>query len=71
MKAARSLYDRLVLDHPIAVLVLLAVVLLCLSFYSTDFRLDASADSLLLEDDEDLRTFRQFSERYHEGSALY
>ncbi|MEC9330010.1 MAG: MMPL family transporter [Pseudomonadota bacterium] len=71
MKAARSLYDRLVLDHPIAVLVLLAVVLLCLSFSRTDFRLDASADSLLLEDDEDLRTFRQFSERYHEGSALY
>ncbi len=71
MNAARSLYDRLVLDHPIVVLVLLAVVLFYLSFYSTDFRLDASADSLLLEDDEDLRTFRQLSERYHEGSALY
>ncbi|GIS91067.1 MAG: hypothetical protein CM1200mP20_11080 [Pseudomonadota bacterium] len=71
MKSAGSLYDRLVLDHPIVVLVLLAVILLGSSFYSTEFRLDASADSLLLEDDQDLRIFRELSERYHENTALY
>ena len=71
MNSAGSLYNRVVLDHPIAVLAILAVLLLGSSFYTTEFRLDASADSLLLEDDQDLRIFRELSERYHENSALY
>ena len=71
MNSAGSLYNRVVIDHPIAVLAILAVLLLGSSFYTTEFRLDASADSLLLEDDQDLRIFRELSERYHENSALY
>ena len=47
-------YDTLVLRHPKLVLVALLAVLVFFGYYTKDFRLDASADSLLLEDDAEL-----------------
>ncbi len=54
----RGWYDWLVLDTPWLPLLLLALVVGAMGTQVTDFRLDASADSLLLEDDEDLRYYR-------------
>jgi len=57
-------YDRLVLGHPKAVLILLFGLLVFFSYHARNFQLDASADSLLLEDDKDLELYRAVSKRY-------
>ena len=58
------LYARLVFGRPL--LVLLAAAALCglAGYYAQHFRLDASADSLLLENDPDLEFSRQVNQRY-------
>ena len=63
-------YDTLVLHNPKTVLVVLFSILVFFSYHAKDFKLDASADSLLLEDDEDLEAFRKIHERYPSGDLL-
>ena len=70
MEKFADAYDDWVLGYPRAVLVLLLAVLAVFSFHAQDFRLDASADSLLLEDDEDLRLFREVHQRYRTQDFL-
>ncbi len=64
-------YDWLVLDRPVLVLLLLGGVILYFSFYARDFDLDASADSLLLENDKDLRQYRDMTNRYGSSEFLF
>ena len=64
-----ALHERLVLRHPIAVLILSAILVAVFGWYAQDFGLDASADSLTLERDEDLSYYRMASARY--GSDDY
>jgi len=59
-----ALFDRVVLAYPRTVLVCLAVSLAVLGYQARHFRLDASADTLLLEDDEDLNYTRELDSRY-------
>ena len=63
-------YDNLVLHHPKSVLVVLLSILVFFGYHAKDFKLDASADSLLLEDDIDLEVFRKINERYPSGDLL-
>ncbi len=63
-------YDAIVLGNPKLVLVALLAVLVFFGYYTKDFRLDASADSLLLEDDLDLQTFRKIHQRYPSSDLL-
>jgi len=65
------LYDRIVLGHPVAILVLLSCILAFFAWHAKEFKLDASADSLLLEDDEDLRIFRELGDRYKTKEFLF
>ncbi|HLB31212.1 MAG TPA: transporter, partial [Gammaproteobacteria bacterium] len=64
-------YDRMVLDRPALVLLLLGGLILYFSYYAKDFDLDASADSLLLENDKDLRQYRELTARYGTGEFLF
>ena len=64
MKGFSRVYERTVLGHPIVVLVVLLLLLLFFSYHAKDFKLDASPDTLLLEDDRDLRIFREIITRY-------
>ena len=57
-------YHGLFLTRPQTALTLLLLLLAFFSYHAKDFRLDASADSLLLEDDKDLQLFREVSARY-------
>ena len=57
-------YDALVLNNPWIVLVVLLSLLAFFGYHTKDFKLDASADTLLLEDDADLKKFRKTRERY-------
>lgn len=63
-------YDALVLHNPKSVLLVLLSILVFFGYHTKDFKLDASADSLLLEDDEDLKVFRQINERYPSSDLL-
>jgi len=65
------LYSKTILGRPFLILALLLGVLIFFSANVSHFRLDASADSLLLEGDEDLRVFRQMSERYQIRSFIF
>ncbi|WP_417547621.1 efflux RND transporter permease subunit [Marinobacter segnicrescens] len=64
MRSFYSLYDRLILNHPWRVLILFAVVLVIASLKLHQFRLDASAESLVLENDTALEDYRTVSQRF-------
>ncbi len=63
-------FDRMVLQHPGAVILSVLVVVSLLAFQTRHFRLDASAETLVLENDEDLRYARQISSRYGQNDFL-
>ena len=63
-------YDTLVLRNPKLVLVVLLSILVFFGYHTKDFKLDASADSLLLEGDADLNVLRKIHERYPSGDLL-
>ncbi len=63
-------YRRWVIDRPWPIIVLLALSIGYFGWNAKEFRLDASADSLLLEDDKDLKVFRELSERYQSSGFL-
>jgi len=66
-----AIYDRTVLHFPHLTLVTLAAILGFFAFSVPDFKLDASSDSLLLENDHDLRNFRALAERYGVREFLF
>ena len=59
-----ALYERFGLEQPWVMWLLAAVVAAAAAFFAQDFRLDASADSLVLENDEDLAFYQKMTERY-------
>ncbi|MBN4054340.1 MMPL family transporter [Nitrospira defluvii] len=59
-------FDRIILEWPRTVLVCILLFIAILAYQSKDFRLDASADTLILEDDRDLRYTRTILNRYGE-----
>ncbi len=63
-------YNHWTVLRPWPLLIALLLVLMVLGWHARDFRLDASADSLLLENDQDYKVFRQLSERYQSESFL-
>ena len=65
-----TIYERLVLAHPARVLVVMVMVLAFFAWQARHFELDASADSLLLEDDRDLQTLRELQTRYASQDLL-
>ena len=64
-----AILDRYVLDRPWLALSAVAIVSLVFALFIPRFQLDASADSLLLEQDSDLRYYREIIARY--GSDDY
>ena len=57
----KKFYDKLILRYPRLVILCILVAIAFLGYKARDFRLDASAETLLLETDEDLRTDSQRS----------
>ena len=58
-----SFFDLVVLRHPKLVILCMIAVAVFLAFGTQDFRLDASAETLVMENDEDLRYSRSISSR--------
>jgi predicted RND superfamily exporter protein len=57
-------YNNLVLNRPILVIIILMMVIAVLGYKAGDFKIDASAETLLLENDADLHFTRQVNRRY-------
>ena len=65
----KELYFKLCVVHPVVALLIVALGVASLAMFMDRFRLDASADSLVLENDKDLKYYRSIRARY--GSDDY
>tara|TARA_B100000767_G_scaffold693_1_gene703 strand:+ start:70 stop:2454 length:2385 start_codon:yes stop_codon:yes gene_type:complete len=59
-----NLYQNIVLKNPKSIFLLLIITLLSFGYFTKDFRLDASSDTLLIEGDPDLIYLKEVTERY-------
>ena len=59
-----KLYKNLVLKNPKIIFLLLIITLIGFTYFSKEFKLDASSDTLLIEGDPDLKYLREVTERY-------
>mgnify|MGYP006136177917 CR=1 FL=1 len=59
-----QLYENVVLKNPKSIFVFLIITLLSFGYFSKDFRLDASSETLLIEGDPDLEYLREVTDRY-------
>ncbi len=57
-------YQNVILKNPKAIFLLLIIAILSFGYYSKNFRLDASSETLLIEGDPDLAYLKEVSERY-------
>ena len=57
-------YQNIILKNPKSIFVLLLITLLSFGYFSKDFKLDASSDTLLIEGDPDLEYLKEVTERY-------
>ncbi len=63
-------YNRLVLKQPLATLIVIISVVVFFLLYIPDFELDASADSLVLENDASLKSYRSIRDQYGSDDFL-
>ena len=59
-----ELYKNTILDKPKFTFILLVAILIFFGYFSKEFKLDASSDTLLIEGDPDLEYLREVTERY-------
>lgn len=57
-------YDRLILEYPKTVLLVMLVIVTALAYQARKLEIDASAETLVLEDDKDLQFTRLVNDRY-------
>ena len=58
------LYENIIIKNPKSIFLLLIITLLIFGYFSKDFRLDASSETLLIEGDPDLHYLREVTDRY-------
>ena len=58
------LYQNTVLKNSKSIFVILLVTLLSFGYFTKDFRLDASSETLLIEGDPDLEYLKEINDRY-------
>ena len=59
-----QIYRNIVLKNPKSIFSILLIVLLSFGYFSKDFRLDASSETLLIEGDPDLKYLKEITDRY-------
>ena len=57
-------YHNIVLKNPKSIFVILVILLFSFGYFSKDFRLDASSETLLIEGDPDLEYLNEITKRY-------
>ena len=66
----RNFYEKIVLQYPKSILLILFIGILFLGTQAFKMEVDASAETLLLENDKDLHYTRLVSQRYHTPDIL-
>ena len=66
----KKIYDTFISKYPLIVLLILSIFVSILGYYSTKVEVDASAETLLLDDDKDLKFYREINKRYNNLSFL-
>lgn len=66
----RQFYDKVILSYPKSILLLMLVCIAALGYQARYLEIDASAETLLLEDDKDLAFTRKVNERYGSSDFL-
>ena len=64
-------YEAVVFGKPRFLMLALLTLLVASGYFITQFRMDASADALVLENDADLRYYREIAERYGSEDFLF
>ncbi len=64
------LYQNVVLEKPKLILSILILCILSFGYFSKEFKLDASSDTLLLENDPDFLYLKEITERYGTNDFL-
>ena len=64
VKNISDAFRKVLINHPLIGLLVLLGIGIFFSFHAKDFKLDASADALVLENDPDLAYFRESSKHY-------
>ncbi len=59
-----KLYEKNILSNPKSIFLLLIITLISFGYFSKEFKLDASSDTLLIEGDPDLEYLKEVTERY-------
>ena len=59
-----EVYKNSIIEKPKFTLLILAVLLLSFGYFAKDFQLDASSDTLLLENDPDLKYLREINTKF-------
>lgn len=59
-----KIYKNSIIEKPKSTLLILTVLLLSFGYFTKDFQLDASSDTLLLENDSDLKYLREVNTKY-------
>lgn len=60
----KKIYQNFILKYPLRVLSLLLVLLFSFGYYATKLEIDASSETLLLENDKDLAFSREINQRF-------
>src|SRR5574344_2944308 len=66
----KKIYDTLIFKYPFLFLIVATIFVSYLSYNAKDVQIDASAETLLLEDDEDLKFFRESFKKYQNSNFL-
>ena len=66
----QNIYTKAVLHNPKKVLIFITIITAVLAFFALRLEIDASAETLLLEDDKDLKLAREVAKRYPGGEFL-
>ena len=70
IKKISYFYERYILGYPALVVTVLSIILAVSLSNINNFKLDASADTLILDDDKDLKLFREINDRYESNEFL-
>jgi predicted RND superfamily exporter protein len=63
-KKAIDIFDKIVLGHPIITIVIFLLLIAFFTYHAQDFRIDASSETLLNENNQELNYYRTISKRY-------
>ena len=63
-------YENYIIQKPKLILCILSLILITSLYYSKDFKLDASSETLLLEGDPDLKYLNEINEKYNAREFL-